>query len=156
MKNDYDFKSAESCMYHHLENLARIEALRDELRIVDAMSSVKIQNYEFQPGAPDGYIDNIPIRIMKIDALESLILGLERWTKPMTRLIADLESPYSSPERQEMLGILRFRYLGGNTWTRTEGLLEMSHATFLERRKELVRMAMGYIVFNTAKNLNPT
>ena len=155
-KIESDFSRAESCMYRYLENLARIEALRDDLKIVDSMSSVKAQNYDVRTINSDGYIDNIPIRIMKIDALESLIVKIERWTKPITRLISDLGISYASPERQEMLGILRFKYLGGNTWTRTEDLLNMRHATFLERRGELVRMAISYMVLDTTKNLNPT
>ena len=38
MKTENDishpFKFAESCMFHYLENLARIEALRDDLKMV--------------------------------------------------------------------------------------------------------------------------
>jgi hypothetical protein len=131
-------------MYHYLENVARIEALRDELKVVDA-STVGAQSYE-ERTAPDGYIDNIPGRILKIDMLESLIAGLERWTKPITRLIADLESPYNlSPERQDMLGILRVRYLHGNTWDRTTEYLKMRKETFVERRKQLVHIAVRYL-----------
>jgi hypothetical protein len=152
-KPESDFSRAESCMYHYLENLARIKALRDDLKIVDAMSSLKTQDYDARPGESGGFIDNIPIRIMKISALESLICGLERYTNPVARLIADLELPCSAPERQEMLEILRFRYFGGNTWARTEELLNMSHATLLERRAKLVHMAIGYMALDIGKSL---
>jgi hypothetical protein len=131
-------------MYNYLENVARLEVLRDDLRALDAVT-VRGQNYE-ERTAPDGYIDNIPGRILKIDALESLIAGIERRTKPVARLIADLESPYNlSPERQDMLGILRVRYLHRNTWDRTISHLKMRRETFIERRKQLVQMAIRYL-----------
>ena len=139
------FKFAESCMFQYLENLARIEALRDDLKMVDMQSSVKIQSYEeYSPTV--GYIDNIPVRLMKIDMLESLIAGLERWTKPITRLLNDLDSPYNvSPERQDLLNILRIRYIHRNTWDRSLEYLKMRRETFSERRKRLVEMAIGYM-----------
>jgi hypothetical protein len=135
-------------MYHYLENLARIEALRDDLKIVDAMGSAKIQNYDSQPGATGGHADDVSMRVVKIEMLESLILKAERWTKPITLLIRDLESPYSSPERQEMLEILRFKYLGGNTWDRIQENLKIRRETVFVRRGELVRLAMGYLALN--------
>ena len=151
-KAESDFGRAESCMYNYLENIARIEALRDALKIVDLMGSAKIQNYDAQPSAAGGHTDDVSRRIEKIEMFECLIRKTERWTKPITRLICDLEAPYSSPERKEMLGILRFKYLGGNTWDRTEGLLKMNRTTVYERREALVRMAIQYICMDTAKN----
>jgi hypothetical protein len=144
-ETNHRFQLAESCMYNYLENVARVAALRDELKLVDMETSVRGQSYE-ERTAPDGYVDNIPARILKIDTLESLIKGLERWTKPIERLIADLESPYNlSPERQEMLGILRIKYLHGNTWDRTIEHLNMRRETFIERRKQLVFTAIQYL-----------
>jgi hypothetical protein len=135
-------------MYNYLENVARAKALRDELKIADMETSVRGQSYG-ERIAPNGYVDNVPARILKIDMLESLILGLERWTKPIGRLIADLESPYNlSPERQDMLGILCIRYLHGNTWDRTISYLRMSHGTFGIRRRQLVFLAAKYLGLN--------
>ena len=131
-------------MFHYLENLARIESLRDDLKMADMQSSLKTPNYGgYSPTM--GYIDNIPGRILKIDMLESLIIGLERWTKPITRLLNDLGSPYNvSPERQDLLGVLRIRYLYGNTWDKSVEYLKMSRKTFSERRTQLVELAIGY------------
>ena len=138
------FKFAESCMFRYLGNLARIKALQEDLKIVEAQSSVKVQNYE-ERSSPDGYIDNIPGRILKIDALENLIADLERWTKPITRLLSDLESPYSSPERQEMLEIMRMRYISDYPWDRCADRLKMSRTTFFVRRKQLVELVISYM-----------
>ena len=140
----YPFQFAEGCMYNYLENVAKVEALRDELRALDRVT-VKVQKYEEQ-NTPCGFVDNIPDRLIHIDALESLILDLERHTRPIGRLLVDLESPYNlSPERQQMLGILRVRYFGKNTWERAVTFLRMSHGTFGERRKQLVELAIVYL-----------
>ena len=121
----FPFKFAESCMYNYLENVARIEALRDELKILDKRT-VKVQKYE-EHLSPRGYIENVPERLFKIDALEALIKDIERYTSPITRLLVDLESPYNlSTERQGLLGILQVRYLHKNTWERTLNHLEIS------------------------------
>jgi hypothetical protein len=139
----YPFQFAESCMYNYLENVARVEALRDDLKVVD--SSTVVQNYG-EHTAPDGYTDSVPARMLKIDMLESLIIGLERWTNPITRVITDLESKYNlSPKRQEMLEILKIRYLGGNTWERTIECLKINRRTFIKRREQLVAMVIRYM-----------
>ena len=143
------FKFAESCMFQYLRNTARIESLRDDLKMVDMQSSIKSPIYdEYHPTV--GYIDNIPVRIMKIDMLEGMIAGLERWTKPITRLLNDLDSPYNiSPERQDLGGILRIRYIYGNTWEKSLEYLKMPKVRFLERRRQLVEMAIGYMGLKT-------
>jgi len=132
-------------MFSYLKNLARIKALRADLKILDMQSSVKVQSYE-EYQSTTGYIDNIPIRILKIDTLEGLIAGVERWTGPITDLLNDLDSPYNiSSERQDLLGILRVRYIYGNTWDRSLEYLKMSKERFIERRRQLVEMAIGYM-----------
>jgi hypothetical protein len=131
-------------MFAYVENLARLDVLRDDLEAAKRQSSIKAPNYDGTPPTM-GYIDNIPGRIIKAEALERLILDLERWTKPITRLLRDLENPHSSPKRQEMLKILRVRYIHGNTWDRTIALLKMPRDTFSERRKELVKTVIRYM-----------
>jgi hypothetical protein len=132
-------------MYNYLENVARLEALRNELRLTKMETPVRVQSYE-ERTAPDGYVDNFPPRILKIDMLEFLITDLERWTEPIGNLIADLENPCNlSPKRQEMLQILRVRYLHGNTWSRTVEHLKMTRNTFIERRKRLVLTVIQYL-----------
>lgn len=141
----YPFQFAESCMFNYLENAARVEALRDELRAVDRLSSAKIQQYEERIPCT-GYVDNVSSRTLQIDALESLIADLERHVNPITRLLHDLESPFNlSPERKEMLRILQVRYLHKNTWDRTVAFLKMRRETFAERRKDLVWLAIRYL-----------
>ena len=141
------FQFAERCMFHYLENLALIAALREDLRMADMQSSLKVCTYEeYLPTV--GYIDNVPRRILRMDMLKSLIARVERCTNPITRLLNDLDSPHNSQERQDMLGILRVRYIQGNSPERSADYLKMARSTYYERRKRLVAMVISYMGLN--------
>lgn len=143
--NDFRFRFAERCLYDYLENVARLEALRVELRALDALSSVRGLAYDGVPGGGEPY-DAVSARLEKIERVEQNILFLERRTRPVEMLLADLSSPYVlEPARKEMLEILRLRYLHANTWERVMSILKIGKATFLRRRRELVDMAVRYL-----------
>jgi hypothetical protein len=137
-------------MFAYVENLARLDALRGDLEAAKRQSSIKAPNYD-GTSPTVGYIDNVPGRIIKAEALERLILDLERWTRPITRLLRDLNNPHSSPKRQEMLGILRTRYLHNNTQEQTVTYLKMSKTCYLDRRKQLVRLVIRYMGLDLLK-----
>lgn len=142
---EYPFRFAERCLYDYKENVARLEALRVELRALDAMSSVRVQTYGGIPGNGEPQ-DAVSARLEKIEKVEQNILSLERRTRPVEMLLADLSSPYVlEPARKEMLEILRLRYLHTNTWERVMESLKMGKATFVRRRRELVDMAVRYL-----------
>lgn len=143
--NDFRFRFAERCLYDYLENVARLEALRVELRALDALSSVRGLSYDGALGGGEPY-DAVSARLEKIERVEQNILFLERRTRPVERLLADLSSPYVlEPARKEMLEILRLRYLHANTWERVMESLQMGKTTFMRRRRELVDMAVRYL-----------
>ena len=50
MDDNFGFRFAERCLYDYLENVARLEALRVELRALDSLSSVRVQTYDGIPG----------------------------------------------------------------------------------------------------------
>lgn len=143
--NDFRFRFAERCLYDYLENVARLEALRVELRALDAISSVRVQTYDGIPGNGEPH-DAVSVRLEKIEKVEQNILSLERRTRPVEMLLADLSSPYVlESARKEMLEILRLRYLHANTWERVMDSLQIGKTTFLRRRRELVDMAVRYL-----------
>ncbi|GHV45880.1 hypothetical protein FACS1894204_06280 [Synergistales bacterium] len=138
------FKFAEGCLYRYLENKARIEALREELRELGG-GHVKVQSYDERTGT-NNYIDNVPPRIVKIDDIERQIVRIERRVLPIERLIKDLESPMNlSRERREMLCILQMRYFNQNTWDRTIEHMGISIHTFVKRRRQLVAITVRYL-----------
>jgi len=144
-EREYPFRFAERCLYDYLENVARLEALRVELRALDALSSVRGLAYDGAPGSGEPY-DAVSARLEKIERVEQNILFLERRTRPVEMLLADLSSPYVlEPARKEMLEILRLRYLHANTWERVMNALRISQATFARRRRALVEMAERYL-----------
>ena len=143
--SDYPYRNAESCLYDYLENLSRIDALRVDLRMLGGTSSVKAQQYDAIP-CSGGVTDNVSARLERIEELEADILQLERRTKPVERLLADLSSPYVLEQgRKEMLEILRLRYLYKNSWEMTAEKLNMTKPTLYRRKKDLVIMAMRYM-----------
>ena len=144
-EREYPFRFAERCLYDYLENVARLEALRVELRALDAISSVRVQTYDGIPGNGEPH-DAVSVRLEKIEKVEQNILSLERRTRPVEMLLADLSSPYVlEPARKEMLEILRLRYLYGNTWGRVMDELRIPQTTFARRRRDLVDMAGRYL-----------
>lgn len=145
MDDNFGFRFAERCLYDYLENVARLEALRVELRALDSLSSVRVQKYDGIPGNGEPQ-DTVSARLEKLERIEQHILSLERRTRPVEMLLADLSSPYVlEPARKEMLEILRLRYLHANTWERVMSILKIGKATFLRRRRELVDMAVRYL-----------
>ena len=143
-EKDYPFRFAERCLYDYLENVARLEVLRVELKALDAMSSTGSPKYDGMP-APGDPRDAVSARLERIERVEQDILHWERKTLPIGRLLNDLQSPdvLADSPKIELLKILRLKYLGWNTWKRTRGALGMSEATLTRRRKELVDLAAG-------------
>lgn len=139
------FRKAEGYLYSYRENVARLETLRATLRELGAASSAKAQQYDTPPSA--GVADPVAERLERIERVELDILLLERWTKPIERLIEDLSSPLvlDGSINAELRGILELRYLGGNTWERTADELNMGRSTYWRKRQILVEKAVRYL-----------
>jgi len=145
-EREYPFRFAERCLYDYLENVARLEALRTDLKVLDAISSVKVQNYDGTPGS--GYpSDSVSGRLQRIERVEEDILYLERRTLPIRRLYDDLRAGYvleGSP-KTTLRRILELFYLGENTWQATAEELGLSRASFFRKKEELVRLSIRYL-----------
>jgi hypothetical protein len=147
-EREYPFRFAERCLYDYLENVARLEVLRTDLRMLDAASSVKVQNYDGVPGS--GYpSDSVSGRLQRIEKVEEDILHLERRTLPIRRLYNDLRENYVLADSPKMIlrGILELFYLGENTWQATAEELGLSRMSFFRRRNELVALSLRYLGF---------
>lgn len=146
--NDFRFRFAERCLYDYLENVARLEVLRADLKVLDAASSVNGQNYDGLPCL--GYLrDAVSARLERIENLEEDIRYLERKTEPIRRLYDDLRAGYvleGSP-KTTLRRILELFYLGENTWQATAEELRLSRMSFFRRRNELVGLSLRYLGF---------
>ena len=147
-EREYPFRFAERCLYDYLENVARLEALRADLRTLDALSSAKGQTYDALPCL--GYLrDAVSARLERIERVEQDILHLERRTLPVRRLHNDLRESYVLEGSPKMIlrRILELFYLGENTWQATAEELGLGKTSFFQKRKELVELAIRYLGF---------
>lgn len=145
-EREYPFRFAERCLYDYKANVARLEVLRTDLRVLDAASSMKAQNYDGTPGA--GYpSDSVSVRLQRIERVEEDILHLERRTLPIRRLYDDLRENYVLTDSPKMIlrGILELFYFGENTREATAEELGLSRASFFRKKEELVRLSIRYL-----------
>ena len=146
--NDFRFRFAERCLYDYKTNVAQLEVLRADLKVLDAASSVRGQNYDGLPCL--GHLrDAVSARLERIENLEEDIRYLERRTEPIRRLYDDLRAGYvldGSP-KTILRGILELFYLGENTWQATAEELGLSRMSFFRRRNELVGLSLRYLGF---------
>ena len=145
-EREYPFRFAERCLYDYKANMARLEVLRADLRILDAVSSVNVQAYDGVPGSGDPQ-DAPSVRLIRIEKVEEDILHLERRTLPIRRLYDDLREDYILADSPKMIlrGILDLFYFGENTWQATAHELGLGKSSFFEKRKELVRLTIRYL-----------
>lgn len=145
-EREYPFRFAERCLYDYKANVARLEAMRTNLRVLDAASSVKGQNYDGIPGS--GYpSDSVSGRLQRIEKVEEDILHIERRTLPIRRLYDDLRENYVLEDSSKMVlrGILELFYFGENTWQATAHELGLGRASFFRKKEELVRLSIRYL-----------
>lgn len=145
-EREYPFRFAERCLYNYKTNIARLEALRADLRTLDALSSAKGQTYDALPCL--GYLrDAVSARLERIERVEQDILYLERRTLPIRRLYDDLRESYVLEGSPKMIlrRILELFYLGENTWQATAEELGLSRASFFRKKEELVRLGIRYL-----------
>ena len=147
-ESDSRFRFAERCLYDYKANTARIEVLRADLKVLDAASSVKVQNYYGIPGSGTPS-DSVSRRLQCIEKVEEDILYLERRTLPIRRLYDDLREDYVLADSPKMIlrGILDLFYFGENTWQATAHELGLGKTSFFKNRRELVKLAIRYLGF---------
>ena len=130
-----------------MKNMACLEILRGDLQVQKAGNDVHAQNYQNQfcfSGEPSSPVHSY---FVSIETLEERIKYLERWTAPISKMIADLNNPYtlSSSKNTDLLQILNFMYFGDNSPHEVMIELNITKRTFFRRRYELVCIAIDYL-----------
>lgn len=123
--------------------------LHEDLRVEQAGTDVHAQNYQFSFNFGSEPSNPVQARLIKIEQIEGRIKQLERLTKPITKLINDLDTPENlkGSNNKVMLEILKLMYFGKNNSGVIADELHMAKRTFLRLRRELVYIAMGYLAF---------
>ena len=147
MKQKDKFRYAEKWLYEYMKNMACLEILRGDLELKLSGSDVHAQNYQNPFGFSGEPSSPVHSYLMSIETLETRIKHLERWTNPITKLVADLNNPYtlSGSKNTDLLKILNFMYFGENPPKQVMSELKISDRTFTRRRRELVRIAIDYL-----------
>ena len=121
--------------------------MREDLRVTQADTDVRVQNYQYTFGFNGEPSNPIQARLIKIETLEERIKQLERITKPLTLLMENLNAPevLDGSENKILYEILRLMYLGKNIPDAIIDELKIARRTFFKRRRNLVNLAVSYL-----------
>ena len=143
------FRVAERCLYDYKKNLARLDVLRGDLRLLKLLPSVKVQNFNLADIvlSAGGHSDPVVARLLRLEQLENETAWLERRTKPITRLIENLKRsrPAEGTLKADFLLILRKLYFEEKTPEDVAKLMRVGRSVFYERKQKLVRIACQYL-----------
>lgn len=147
MKQKDRFRYAEKWLYGYMKNMACLEILMEDLQVKLSGSDVHAQSYQSPFGGSGEPSSPVHSYFVNIETLQERIKYLERWTAPITRLIADLNSSYtlSGSKNVDLLHILNLMYFGENQPKEIMIELKIPKRTFTRRRRELVRIAIDYL-----------
>jgi len=149
MKANNVFRLTEKLLFSYHDNLARLETLREDLRVLRAGGDVHAQSYQLTFSFGNTPSDPVAAHIEKILTLENKIKHLERCTSPITRLIQEIKkcvgksSKYAPVRDYEIL--LDSFYFGGYTLYDVAEETKRSRRTLSSRRKKLVQKAADYL-----------
>ena len=135
-------------MYNYAENVKRYELLDDALRRADMAGDVHAQSYQlsFNFSEPS---DPVAAHTDKIISLETQIKRLERSTKPITRLIREVDKSAGEASEfsavKDFQALLNFYYFGGCTLYDIADITKKSRRTLSSRRRKLVLKAADYL-----------
>ncbi len=148
MSEKNNFRHAEKCLYEYKRNLACIDILKEDLRVLKATTDVNAQNYDKPFTKNNSPSDPVAQHLIKLEQIEVRIKLLERWTKPIERLIADLSSDVlDGSKKKGLLQVLKLFYFGNNVPDPVMEELNISRRAFFRKRRELVLMAIDYLGF---------
>ena len=147
MQQKDKFRYAEKCLYEYKRNMAALNILRDDLRVAQADTDVHAQNYQLTFGFYGEPKNPEEARLIKIEGIERRIQILERYTKPITKLMEDLNAPENleGSDNKILLQILKLMYFGRNTPFAITSALNIADRTFSRKRRELVFLTIDYM-----------
>ena len=141
----------EECLYNYPANLTRIEVLKKDLQVLRSHTDVTIQNYvriysgdDIKKGKKS---DPVASFYEKIEYLEEQIEQIKRDTEPLSKMIQDLKSPYSTNDslNADFIKILGLYYFGRNSVAIVLDTTHWSRAGFFRKKNQLVKLARNYL-----------
>ena len=138
----------EECLYNYPSNLTRIEVLRKDLHVLSAHTDVTIQNYvRIYSKDNSKHSDPVAAFYEKIEHLEAQIEQLKRNTEPLSKMIQDFRSPYSTNNslNADFIKILGLYYFARNPVAVVLDATNWSRAGFFRKKNQLVKVARNYL-----------
>ena len=145
MRDKSKFRYAEKCLYNYKTNLARLEVLNEDLRVLRSGGDIKGVTYQLTFNFGDNYSDPVFNHVAKIEKLESQIKKLERITRPITKLIQELSTAKQGTINQELKKIFELFYVSGLLLSDVANELHRSYRTLSSRRYKLVIRTIEYL-----------
>ena len=147
MKEKDKYRYAEKCLYEYKQNVACLEVLKKLLKQEQASLDVHAQNYESVPQTISTPSNPVQARVLKIEQIEGCIKKLERWVKPITLLIKDLNSVevLEGSNNEILMKVLKLVYFGQNQHDVVIGELNMSRRMFYYYKQRLVNSVICYL-----------
>ena len=138
----------EKCLYDYPANVAKIEMLNKELKLLKARGDVQVVSYDIRNNSYGVHSDPVSTHFQKIESVEDSIYRLMRKTEPVKKLYEVLCSPYAldGSRNAEYRQILELFYWGGNSVQNILLHLNWSKTSFYVRRQGLLRFAEEYFV----------
>ena len=129
--------------------MAALNILREDLKVVQADTDCHAQSYQLTFGFGGEPKNPEEARVIKIEGIERKIQMLERYTKPITQMMADLNAPENleGSDNKLLLQVLKLMYFGKNTPTAIMCELNIADRTFSRKRRELVFLTLDYLAF---------
>lgn len=144
MKCNEIFRYAEKCLYEYHSNLARLEVLREDLRVLRASYDFSSKSYQSTGTSCGTASDPVANHVIKIQELEAQIKRLERNTEPITKLINSMELKKHS-KGCEYKKILELFYFEEISLSEIAVRLKKSRQTISKRRQALVFKTISYL-----------
>ena len=115
--------------------------------MAQADTDVHAQNYQLTFGFCGEPKNPEEARLIKIEGIERRIQILERYTKPITKLMEDLNAPENleGSDNEILLQILKLMYFGKNTAEAIMDELNIARRTLTRKRRELVFLTIDYV-----------
>lgn len=145
MKKTEIFRYTEKCLFSYHDNLARIEVLKEDLRVLRAGSDVHAQNYQLKFDFRGNNSDPVSKYVEKIESLENQIKHLERMTMPITKLINDVSMARKNTKNYDYKMLIKLFYFDGLLLSEVADELKKSKRTVSSRRYSIVMKAADYL-----------
>lgn len=141
------FKYAEKCLYDYVKNTARLDVIKEDLRVMRITGDVHAQQYDGVNSQSGEHSDPVFGHVAKIERKEEQIQKLERITQPITNMVKILKdsAEKGSVQNKELLDILQLRYFDKLPNDVIQDELKLTHSTFYNRRYSLVYMAVSFL-----------